>query len=210
MIKLDESYSEFVKPADAYYPWGAAVDATTPDRFDGTPYKARWRNDIIGALHAVFYYAFHGTMRELSNDPDNVKQSDFLDALLKIIDRKATDKSFHAIQVQAEASDIVVPWEALDMEFDDAKKYLVVAVPNDYYENFMPIGTESKRDGVHVHLRQLVNGGITNVDDIIADIIRGKTIRWGSFLWGERYWGEIDPSYIEVKGIKINILVKEI
>lgn len=84
MIKIDKKYSINTIETDPNYPAGKAKAATTSSSIDGTPLKATWFNDLIGARQAIYKKAF-GDFSKISNVPDNAEKSDILDALLKII-----------------------------------------------------------------------------------------------------------------------------
>jgi len=85
MIRLDQSYSDYVIPYAPGFPFGKAIDASGSQALNGTPYKQRWMNDINGTRQAIIKYAY-GESAEISNEPDNADNSDVLKALLKIIE----------------------------------------------------------------------------------------------------------------------------
>ena len=84
MIRIDENYTEFRDDNDPDYPGGKAVDAPTPDSFEGTPFMARWMNDVNGFRQAVFREAF-GSLDGISGEPDNANKSDTLAAIEKLL-----------------------------------------------------------------------------------------------------------------------------
>lgn len=90
MIKIDQNYTDYRDDTDPKYPGGKAVNATTPESTDGTPFLADWMNDVDGALQAIFIEAF-GDINEVSGNPDNAKESDVLKAIKKIT-QDYTDK----------------------------------------------------------------------------------------------------------------------
>ncbi len=89
MIKLDQSYSDYVDVLDPKYPGGKAVNASTTDSVDGTPILADLINDIYGTRQAIFKEGF-GDVSSLSGVPDDATNSDVLKAI-KVITQKYTD-----------------------------------------------------------------------------------------------------------------------
>ena len=85
MIKLDQEYSDFLVISAPGYPFGKAIDSTTKESVDGTPYKAVWMNDINGTRQAIIKYAY-GNLATVSGVSDTADNSDVLNALLKIIE----------------------------------------------------------------------------------------------------------------------------
>jgi len=84
MIRIDKDYTEFRDDNDPNYPGGKAVDAPTPDSIEGTPFMARWMNDVNGFRQAVFQRAF-GSLDGVSGKPDHVNDSDTLDAITQMV-----------------------------------------------------------------------------------------------------------------------------
>ena len=91
MIKLDNTYSDYVNTSDPKYPAGKAVDASGEESTDGTPLLAKWMNDINGTRQAIIKEAF-GDMSGVSGVPDNVENSDVLKALKKITQEYTNQK----------------------------------------------------------------------------------------------------------------------
>lgn len=85
MIKLDKSYSDYTDETDEKFPAGKAVNASSSESYDGTPWLAEMMNDEHGARQAI-YKAAYGSVDGLSGVPDNVDQSDTLNAIKKLID----------------------------------------------------------------------------------------------------------------------------
>lgn len=83
MLKLDNSYSDYVDTSDPKYPGGKAIDASTGESVDGTPLLAKWMNDVQGSRQALVVEAF-GSIGDISGEPDNVDSSDVLKAIKKI------------------------------------------------------------------------------------------------------------------------------
>lgn len=84
MNKYDGSYSEHYKSPNADYPLGSAVDASTQDSFDGTPYKAAFFNDVIGFMQAAFFGAY-GQNARVTGEPETARKSDVWNAIKKYI-----------------------------------------------------------------------------------------------------------------------------
>lgn len=96
MNRYDENYSAYFKAPSAEYPEGAAVDSSSEDNLDGTPYLAAFFNDVIGFMYAAFHGVFGNpkvsgetVTREISNTPDNAQKSDVWDAIKTFVQRKA-------------------------------------------------------------------------------------------------------------------------
>lgn len=83
MIKLDNTYSDYVDVGDSKYPAGKAVNASGSENTDGTPFLAEWMNDINGTRQALIKEAFGG-VSGISGVPDNADSSDVLKAIKKI------------------------------------------------------------------------------------------------------------------------------
>ena len=88
MKRYDHNYSVYYRSPDEDYPEGAAVDSTSEDNLDGTPFRADFMNDVIGFFQAAFHKAFGNPfkgdcepVREVSNKPETARKSDVLDAL---------------------------------------------------------------------------------------------------------------------------------
>ena len=91
MIKLDNTYSDYVNTSDPKYPAGKAVDASGEENTDGTPLLAKWMNDINGTRQAIIKEAF-GDMSGVSGVPDDVENSDVLKAIKKITQEYTNQK----------------------------------------------------------------------------------------------------------------------
>lgn len=96
MNRYDENYSAYFKAPSKEYPEGSAVDSSSEDNLDGTPYLAAFFNDVIGFMYAAFHGVFGNPKvsgetveRELSNEPDNATKSDVWDAIKTFVQRKA-------------------------------------------------------------------------------------------------------------------------
>lgn len=92
MNKYDENYSVYFGTPSAEYPEGSAVDSTDEDKLDGTPLLAKFMNDVIGFMYAVFHGVYGNpkipgqtVTRAISNEPENATQSDVWDAIKKFV-----------------------------------------------------------------------------------------------------------------------------
>lgn len=92
MNRYDENYSVYFGTPSAEYPEGSAVDSTDEDKLDGTPLLAKFMNDVIGFMYAVFHGVYGNpkipgetVTRAISNEPDNATQSDVWDAIKKFV-----------------------------------------------------------------------------------------------------------------------------
>ncbi len=186
MIKIDSDYTDYRDDLDPRYPYGKAVATSTPNSVDGTPWRALWFNDLTGARQAVFKKAF-GNTRSYSNVPDNAENSDFLDALLKILGDTLASRLY---VFEVLGSHVVIPWLEFGINYNPQKVYAVSAAPVGNYEDFMPIGTECQPDGLHIYLRRLVNG------NIIPALVHTK---WGTRKWGIGKWNDYGTMRISVQ-----------
>lgn len=84
MNRYDENYSAYFAAPDADYPVGSAVDSTSEDNLDGTPYLAAFFNDVIGFMQATFFGVF-GTDAQVSNTPETARKSDVWNAIQKFV-----------------------------------------------------------------------------------------------------------------------------
>lgn len=84
MNRYDEHYSAYFNTPDADYPIGSAVDATSEDNLDGTPYLAAFFNDVIGSMQAIIFGVF-GKSYAVSGAPDSCGKSDVWDAIQKYV-----------------------------------------------------------------------------------------------------------------------------
>lgn len=80
----NERYSAYFAAPDKAYPLGSAVDSTSEDNLDGTPYLAAFFNDVIGSMQAIIFGVF-GTNYEVSGKPDSCVKSDVWDAIKKFV-----------------------------------------------------------------------------------------------------------------------------
>lgn len=98
MNKYDENYSVYFGTPNAEYPEGSAVDSTDEDKLDGTPLLAKFMNDVIGFMYAIFHGVYGNpkipgqtVTRNISNKPDNATESDVWDAIKQFVtDKVAT------------------------------------------------------------------------------------------------------------------------
>jgi len=54
MQQYKDNYSDYYNATDKGYPFGKAVDCSSPESIDGTPIKASLVNDVIGMMQAIF------------------------------------------------------------------------------------------------------------------------------------------------------------
>jgi hypothetical protein len=57
MIRVNAQYTDYFDNTDQAYPGGKAVDTSSGDAEDGTPYKAVWMNDVNGFHQAAIVEA---------------------------------------------------------------------------------------------------------------------------------------------------------
>jgi len=91
MIKIDENYTDYRDDTDPKFPGGKAIDAPDENSWEGTPYKADWMNDINGFRQALYTKAF-GNLETITNKPDNIENSDSVNAIEYLLDKKADKK----------------------------------------------------------------------------------------------------------------------
>ena len=92
MFKIGPGYTEYYDLSDPNYPGGKAVPASTPESMDGTNWRALWFNDLHGAKQAVYIAAFN-SLEGISDKPDTAFDSDFLKAILKLIEKNIKQKA---------------------------------------------------------------------------------------------------------------------
>jgi hypothetical protein len=192
MFKIGAGYTEYYDPNDSHYPGGKAVPASGTDSMDGTNWRADWFNDLHGAKQAVYIAAF-GSLEGISNKPDNAVDSDFLKALLKLIQDE--NKSQYFIK-NIKGPETVIPLSELKITFDSEKRYFIYISPNGDFREFLPFGAELKESGLYIYSQRLING----------QVVPGTRIkRWGDGgKWGDGgLWGEYGV-------MPINILIKEL
>ena len=191
MFHLDIEYSDYTDMTDVEnYPNGKAIDASTDEAVDGTPYTAAWRNQIQGMMEALWYAAF-GTHSGITNRSDTVFDSDVLRAIKKLIDN---DLRYTVKQAKITGYETVIDWGDLGINYDSTKKYAVMASLGEVFEGFLPIQSTVESDGVHLFATYLDNGKIK----------RGtKYLSWGSANWGEFNWGENTA-------MTVNFIIREV
>lgn len=177
MLKIDANYSDYYDGTDADYPAGKAVDASATDSIDGTPWLAAWFNDLNGARQAVFKKAF-GDVSGMSGKPDNANASDFLDAILKLIQTAFDEKIF---RMSVTGEETVIAWSVLGLTYDASANYAVIATPAGNYKEFLPFGAEAQGDGIHIYPRRLINGRIEGGT---------RHVTWGARTWGDGLWND--------------------
>lgn len=123
MIKLDNTYSDYVNTSDPKYPAGKAVDASGEENTDGTPLLAKWMNDINGTRQAIIKEAF-GDMSGVSGVPDDVENSDVLKALKKITQDYTNGKVANEAQAREQGDSDTLN---LSKKYTDEKVYAIKA-----------------------------------------------------------------------------------
>ena len=84
MFKIDENYSDYYDDTDdVRYPGGKAINSSSVDTTDGTPWLAKMFNNTIGWMQALYIKAF-GSLTGISGDAENAQTSDVVRALDKI------------------------------------------------------------------------------------------------------------------------------
>jgi hypothetical protein len=140
--------------SDPLYPAGKGVDATTEDSFDGTPYKKEWQNDQHGWRTAIFKKAF-GSVSGLSGVPDNINQSDTLDAILKIIQDALTEQYFIK---NITGPETVFPLSDFGVEYDSEKSYFVMIQAAGNFPEFLPFAYSIENGELHVFANRILSG----------------------------------------------------
>ena len=84
MNRYDSSYSAYYKEPDDDYPVGSAVNSTNEDSLDGTPYLAKFFNDVIGFMQTVFFDV-NGKDARVSNTPETARKSDVWGSIKKFV-----------------------------------------------------------------------------------------------------------------------------
>jgi RNAse (barnase) inhibitor barstar len=110
MIKIDENYTDYCITDDPGYPGGKAVDSSTSQSKDGTPYKEKWMNDINGFYQALIVEGLGEFI--VNGEPDKVGASDKLNALKALINKLAANVDLENI-VQQDNGRIDILWDAL-------------------------------------------------------------------------------------------------
>lgn len=121
MLKYDKSYSEYNNGPSDDYPNGSAVNATSEDNIDGTPYVAGFFNDVIGFFQAAFYEVF-GRSAQVSGVSENANKSDVWNAIKKFVGdsveaarlalQSAIDTAKGALQGAIDAINDLIPAQA--------------------------------------------------------------------------------------------------
>ena len=190
MFKIGPGYTEYYDLSDPQYPGGKAVNTSTPESMDGTNWLAEWFNDLHGGRQAVFIEAF-GSLKDISGQPDNAEASDFLKALLKIIDDKIRNQF---LVKEITGVETVIPLGEIGITFNANKKYAIFISPHGNFIEFLPFGAELLESGLHIYARRLIDNKVTPGT---------RRRRWGQGKWGEGTWGEYGS-------MPVNIMIKEL
>jgi hypothetical protein len=190
MFNINADYTDYRNDNDPDMPGGAAVPASNPQNFDGTPWRSLWFNHLHGFFQAIFIRAF-GSLEDISGQPDNAVESDGLKAIKRIIEKKFEDQ-YLIRTISGETP--VIPLSEIPIEYSQEKRYLIFVSPHGYYPEFLDFGAEIDEDGLHIYPRRFVDGQI-------IPGTRQKT--WGEGLWGDGIWGGYGS-------MPINIIIREI
>ena len=98
MQQYKDNYSDYYNATDTGYPFGKAVDCSSPESIDGTPIKASLVNDVIGMMQAIFLGGM-GSSALPTGNPEKVGASDVWNAIQK----KITDVNMAEAHTRAEA-----------------------------------------------------------------------------------------------------------
>lgn len=190
MLKMDSTYSQYYELNDPGYPGGKAVDASTDEGIDGTPYKADWMNDVIGAFQALFIDAFGpGSINQITGEPEKVGNSDIVRAIHRIINNEDTKKYY-----QKEVYDgDTLSWSEFDKTFDKEKTYIVFATVVNSDGDLLPVRTIINSLGIKFVIREIVDGKVQSA---------ANSLKFGAFKFGEKKWGES-------ASFTVNIIIKE-
>lgn len=190
MLKMDSTYSQYYELNDPGYPGGKAVDASTDEGIDGTPYKADWMNDVIGAFQALFIDAFGpGSINQITGGPEKVGNSDIVRAIHRIINNEDTKKYY-----QKEVYDgDTLSWSEFDKTFDKEKTYIVFATVVNSDGDLLPVRTIVNSLGIKFVIREIVDGKVQSA---------ANSLKFGAFKFGEKKWGES-------ASFTVNIIIKE-
>lgn len=191
MFKINADYSDYYDATDSDFPVGKAIDATTADSIDGTPWLAKYFNQINGFFQALWYKAF-GNFTGISGKPDNINVSDGLKAILQIIE---TSQLNIIKVVTINGSETTIPWSDLGITYSGSKNYATFVTSTGKNIDFLPFNSWAESDGVHIYARHY---------DADGNIIAGTPfITWGGSNWGDFKWGKnVD--------MKVNLIIKEV
>jgi hypothetical protein len=228
MIRINSTYSDYYDNSDPGYPGGKAINTSTDDSEDGTPYKAEWMNDVLGFFQAAIVAA-HGEFR-VSGKPDKVGESDILDALVKIIIKKIlqifTPENILSALLEVDGID-----SGLDADLfggQPPEYYLSSAFLGCHIKEISGVKTiiswealkinydAEKEYMIFISAHGLYKDFVSFPCEAKTDglhiypqkfengkLIGGTNMRkWGAFKWGEGVWGKSDS-------MKINIQIKE-
>lgn len=191
MLKIDANYSDYYDGTDVNYPAGKAIDASATDSIDGTPWLAKFFNDIIGARQAIWKKAF-GNLIGISGNEDNANNSDVLTAILKLIDNSFNEKLF---QVEIAGEETVIAWNDLGLTFDADATYAVIVNAAGNYPEFLSFGGSAESDGIHIYARRLVDGKITPGT---------RHVTWGARNWGVGLWNDYASMNVNLQVQKVS------
>jgi len=228
MIRINSTYSDYYDGTDPGYPGGKAIDTSTNDSEDGTPYKSLWMNDVLGFFQAIIVKAY-GAFR-VSGKPDKVGESDLLDAIIEIIHKRITAKVTPQSILEAlwQVDGIGSNLDADLFGGQPPEFYLSGAYAGYYIKEISGVKTVIPWQGLNITYDAEKEYMIfISAHGLYKDFIsfpceakpdglhvypqkleNGKLIggtnmrKWGTFRWGEGVWGASSP-------MKINIQIKE-
>ena len=123
MNRYDYNYSQYYKEPDEDYPVGSAVNSTNEDSLDGTPILAKFFNDVIGFMQAVFF-GVNGKDAEVTGEPETARKSDVWNAIKKhVADSITALKDLLTAKIEDEAGARQAADDGLTVRIDgiDAK-----------------------------------------------------------------------------------------
>jgi hypothetical protein len=192
MFKVDANYTDYRNDTDPNMPGGAAISASNPQLFDGTPWRALFFNHLHGFFQALYIKAF-GSLdgaNGISGQPDNAAVSDGLKAIERLIEKSFDDQYLIKTISGVEST---IPLAELPFTYDPLKNYLIYISPNGDYPEFLNFGAVLDENGLHIFPRRFIDGKI---------IPGTRDNPWGQGLWGDGLWGGYGS-------MPINIIIKE-
>ena len=191
MFRIDANYTDYRDDNVLNMPGGAAVPASTPQNFDGTPWRAKWFNHLHGFFQALYIRAF-GSLDTITGQPDNAEESDCLKALERLIDLKFQEqyliKEITGDKTTIPLSEIPAFVINEEVVFDPNKRFVIFVSPHGDYPEFLNFGASLDENGLHIFSRRLING----------QIVPGTRLK----TWGESLWGDYGS-------MLVNIIIKE-
>ena len=179
MNRYDSSYSAYYKEPDEDYPVGSAVNSTNEDSLDGTPILAKFFNDVIGFMQAVFFDV-NGKDAQVSNTPETARKSDVWSSIKKFVG-DSVDAVRNALQSAVDAINALIPAQA-SAENQLADKNFVnssIATNTAYF-----IGTFDSLDKLNAYSGDKTNNDYAFVKTTDA---AGNTL-YNRYKWNGSQW----------------------